>query len=379
MKRRRVLVMISSLRGGGSEKQTLLFLRHLDRALFEPQLYVLDREGELRSEVPADVMVHCFGDSRPSHRFNFPGRIHRDQVRHLAALLRQESIDVVYDRTFHMAMIASPACVRDSIPRVSTIVSPPDLALPLVESRFVRLKRHRLATAYRRSRAVVAVSRCAAASAQSFYRLPADRVQVIPNPIDVQRTLDLAAQTEVDRDDRLTLVSVGRMSPEKGHEDLINALLVAERSWPASAGAIRLWVIGDGELRGRLQTLAGQLSGKHQVEFIGACQNPAPYIAAADALVLPSRFEGMPNVVLEAMALQTPVIATRCGGTVELEREASTILWCEPGEPQSIADAIAEFSNDPPAANRRVIAARQMIADHHQAAATVRRIESLLL
>ncbi len=71
-----------------------------------------------------------------------------------------------------------------------------------------------------------------------------------------------------------------------------------------------------------------------KLEFLGTQHNPLPYVAAADALVLPSHFEGMPNVVLEAMALGTPVIATRAGGTVELEREKPTILWAQPRRSQ---------------------------------------------
>ena len=116
----------------------------------------------------------------------------------------------------------------------------------------------------------------------------------------------------------------------------------------------------------------------HQVEFLGTLPNAAAAIAAADALVLPSHFEGMPNVVLEAMALGTPVIATRAGGTVELERDEPTICWAQPSDPASLAAAIVQFATDREAAERRVAAARQLIAEHHDVAATTRVIEDLL-
>ena len=181
----RVLTMISSMRGGGSEQQTLLLLRHLDRSKFTPHLYVLQRSGELMSKVPDDVTVHSFEDAATPTGLYFPGRQLRQQIRHLQDLLKRESIDVIYDRTFHMSMIAGPAGKTLAVPRVSTIVSPPAHALPHVESRFVGLKRRHLAKAYHQSRSVVAVSQQAALSAMEYYGLSRDRVQVILNPVDV--------------------------------------------------------------------------------------------------------------------------------------------------------------------------------------------------
>ena len=183
--RRKVLFMISSLRGGGSERQTLLMLHHLNRDRFAPQLYLTHRAGELLSQVPDDVPIHSFQDAQHVEGFYFPGRELGRQVSHLRELIAQESIDVIYDRTFHMTMIAGPAANAVGVPRVSTIVSPPQFALPLVESRFVSFKRRRLAKAYRQSKYVIAVSEQAAKSANMYYGLPPDHVRVIHNPIDL--------------------------------------------------------------------------------------------------------------------------------------------------------------------------------------------------
>ncbi len=190
----RVLTMISSMRGGGSEQQTLLLLRHLDRSKFTPHLYLLERTGDLMSRVPEDVIVHSFEDAASSGGFYFPGRVLRQQVQHLQGLLQRESIDVIYDRTFHMSMIAGPAGKACGVPRVSTIVSPPEHALPLVESRFVGLKRRRLAKAYQQSRSVIAVSQQAATSAMEYYDLPSDRIHVIHNPVDIEAVRKAASE-----------------------------------------------------------------------------------------------------------------------------------------------------------------------------------------
>lgn len=364
------------MRGGGSEQQVALLLRHLDRQAFEPHLYLLQREGDLLADLPNDVVIHSFDENHSATRSRLPGGIYRAQVRHLEQVIEKNSIDVVYDRTFQMTMIAGGARCA-SVPRVSTIVSPPELAFPLVEKKYLWLKRRKLAKAYRQSGAVVAVSRLASDSAQRFYGMSPRQIQVIHNPVDAKRVRENAKrESPPSRDERLTLVAVGRMTQEKGHRDLIEAF--AQLETRDTVPPLQLWLIGDGPLRSELQSLALQCLQRHRATFLGTCRNPAPAISAADVLVLPSHFEGMPNVVLEAFALSTPVIATRAGGTVELERESPTILWAQPNDPRSLADAIAEFASDRRGAETRVQAAGSLVHDYHDAEKTVRRIEDLL-
>ena len=375
--RKRVLLMISSMRGGGSERQTLLLLRHLDRARFEPHLYVIERAGDLMSEIPDDVPVHSFADLPRPNQLYFPGRILRQQIADLRDRIVEEKIAVVYDRTFAMSLIAAPACQRLGIPRISTIVSPPERALPLVEKRFVRWKRWRLSAAYRQARTVVAVSKIAARSAEKYYKLFPNSVTVIPNPVDRDDLL-LKSAAAIPRDpDHVTMVCVGRMTSEKGHADLIRAVALAEPDWPAEVPPLKLIMVGDGPLRSQLQQLAAEKVVRHSIEFVGVEANPAARIATADALVLPSLFEGMPNVVLEAMALGTPVIATRAGGTIELMDQEPTMLLADPGKPLSLASAIGEFVSDRDAAIRRADAALRYVRDFHDVNQTTRRIEDL--
>lgn len=376
---RRVLLMISSMRGGGSERQTLLLLRHLDRGKFSPELYVTERAGDLMPEIPSDVVVHSYEDAAQLVGPNYPGRILRHQIRYVRELLVAREIDVIYDRTFHMTMIAGPAAQRVGVPRVSTIVSPPEYAVPAVEKRFVWLKRLRLARAYRQSTAVIAVSRQAALSAENYYGLPSGSVAVIHNPIDVEHLRhDAGGEPACKKDDRFTIVCVGRMTEEKGHHDLVSAIELSESMWSEDLPDLRVVMIGGGPLCDELQARVRGALKRHQIQFLGAQSSAAPMIASADALVLPSHFEGMPNVVLEAMALGTPVVATRSGGTVELEGDQPTILWAQPENPPSLAEALSNLVSDRESAQRRAAAAGQWIQQHHDVRQTTRRIEDLL-
>lgn len=374
----RVLLMISSMRGGGSEQQTLLLLRHLDRSRFTPHLYLTEKTGELMSRIPDDVIIHSFDDVEPTGGIYFPGRVLRRQVRHLQDLIARNSIDVIYDRTFLMTMIAGPASRRAGVPRVSTIVSPPERALPRVESRFVGLKRRRLAKAYRQASSVVAVSQQAAQSAERYYWLPSGAVRVVHNPVDAESIRKSVGAVKPGRDERLTLVCVGRMTEEKGHRDLVSAVIRTQSHWPEDSSPLRLWMVGDGPLRGELESQWNHGKGQHTIEFLGTQTNPTTFMAVADALVLPSHFEGMPNAVLESMAVGTPVIATRAGGTVELERDEPTILWAEPNDAKSLASAIVQFARDRDSACARADAATALIQSHHDVHAVTREIEDIM-
>lgn len=318
--------MISSLDGGGSERQALSLLQHLDRARFAPELYLLRRSGSLLSRVPADVPIHSF-DAEPSRThtrwLRWPGSVHRAQVNHLTRLLRQRSIDVIYDRTFHMSLIASPAATACAVPRVSTIVSPPSHAVPLNAGRFLGIKRRRLRKAYRTADSVIAVSKPTAQDAGRYYGLAHSRFSVIPNPVDTE-TLDALVQQSFrpQRDDRYTIACVGRMSVEKGQRDLLSAFEQWSRYFP-DLPPPKFWLIGDGPLRANLERSVDQRNWRDSFQFLGHLEHPEPWIAAADALCLPSHFEGFPNVMLEAMALGVPVIARSLDVTRSLGRIAS--------------------------------------------------------
>ena len=365
--------MVSSMRGGGSERQVLLLCQHLDRARFAPHLYLSERAGDFLEQVPDDVPVHSYDQCKTQRGLYFPGRELRRQTRFLRRVTQENSIECIYDRTFHMTLVAAGA----PVPRVSTIVSPPHLALPLVETRFVMLKRRRLATAYRASANVVAVSRKAAESAESYYGLAPGSVTVIRNPVDAD-ALRRSANGSTTPNDETRLVCVGRMTSEKGHVDLVDAVAKVVKRWPSERPPLRIHLVGDGVLRGQIESKINSLELQSHFRFIGAVRSAATEIASAHALILPSRFEGMPNVVLEAMALDVPVIATRAGGTIELEQDEPTAFWAEPGRPDSLCDAILRFATEPETATRQIHAAAQLIVSKHNLRTTVKEIESLL-
>jgi predicted dehydrogenase/glycosyltransferase involved in cell wall biosynthesis len=139
----------------------------------------------------------------------------------------------------------------------------------------------------------------------------------------------------------LLLLCVARFTPQKDHRTLIEAFAILRRQYPDA----RLLLVGEGAERRACEELAklGQTGG---IRFLGHRDDVAALLAAADLLVLPSRFEGLPLVVLEAMAVGVPVAATRIGGTLEA-LGADHPFVCRPGDPGDLARCLNAAVADP--------------------------------
>ncbi len=142
---------------------------------------------------------------------------------------------------------------------------------------------------------------------------------------------------------------VGRLRIRKGVEILLHALAATPRSWPP------VWIAGDGEHRAALERLAGQLDLGDRVVFLGRQDGASVrgLLSRARALVVPSTYEGMPLVILEAMEMRTPVVASAVSGIPEVVVDGET-GWLVPAEDVSaLSAALGEAAAHPGEARRR--------------------------
>jgi glycosyltransferase involved in cell wall biosynthesis len=142
--------------------------------------------------------------------------------------------------------------------------------------------------------------------------------------------------------DKLVAVVANMHSDVKGHHDLIDA---AKDVCPVMAH-VKFVLIGDGAERPRIQEHVRQLHLEHNFLFMGRRQDVPELLSCCDLFVLPSRAEGFPNVILEAMAARLPVVATAVGGVVEIVRDGTTGLIVPPQSPQEMADAVLRILSD---------------------------------
>ena len=192
--------------------------------------------------------------------------------------------------------------------------------------------------AARHAAAIITVSR-ALESSLAALGVPSDRLTTLRNGVDLELFRPVARQAVRSRlgIDRPTLLSAGHLEEHKGHHLAIEAL--------ASLPEAGLVIAGDGPAKGWLQGLARSLGVAHRVRFVGTLPQHqlVDWYGAADALVLASSREGMPNVVLESLACGTPVVATAVGGIPEVVSEPAAGVLVARREAPALAAAIREL------------------------------------
>jgi len=377
----RVLLAIGEFSGGGSQRQMVGILQRLDRTRFQPYLYVVSAGGELLPEVPADVPVFIFSERNRQTHWWYPGQAHGARVRDLAEVLRQEKINVVYDRTYHMTLITAPAGHAASTARISVIVADPRLDIDTNRERFRAIKRRLLRRAYRAADRVLAVSHGVRQAAIDYYSLDPERTATQYNFFDIERIDRLMAEplppSEQKQPGRFEIVAAGRLHVQKGFADLLAAVrtLIHDRGLQQ----IHLRILGTGALEGELRSCIAHHNLHSHVTLAGFRPNPLSYFRQADLFCLPSLYEGLPNALVEAMLCRVPVLAADCpSGPREILLEGRLGRLIPPADPRALADAIEDALVHPEAWRQLAPAAREHIEQHFSPAAGIQALEALL-
>ncbi len=208
---------------------------------------------------------------------------------------------------------------------------------------------------------LIAATPAELAQIQWLYRVPVDRVSVIPPGVDVNlfypRRADQAKERIGVDPNRILLVFVGRIEPLKGLETLLRAVAQLRDRGVCECDQLALSIIGgdpddpaarNAELA-RIMALRDELALEGLVTFLGKQdQDTLPdYYAAADAVVMPSHYESFGMVALEAMACGTPVIASEVGGLAFLIKDGETGYHVPDRDPGALADRICAIISDP--------------------------------
>jgi glycosyltransferase involved in cell wall biosynthesis len=338
--RMKVLFAIPALDKGGPDRVFFDLLRALDRTKFAPSLVTSESGGAYLSRLPRDVEVHHLGRE--------VGVATRYPVVPLLRLIWRLRPDAVL-ATLRMGLTAGLA--RPAFPRGTRLLVRPANHLSANRAELVRVTpiKHRISFALHR----FAIARADHLICQGE-ELAADLVglgiaaprTVIGNPIDVDEVAALAA-APVQLPGAPALLAVGRLSRQKGFD----VLLPAFARLIASAPGAHLTIAGTGPDDAALRRQASRLGIADRVTFAGFVANPYPLMRAADLYVLSSRYEGFPNVALEALACGTPVVAAACPGVAALVLPGVN-GWLAPVEDAAgLADAMLRATREPIAAD----------------------------
>lgn len=160
-------------------------------------------------------------------------------------------------------------------------------------------------------------------------------VKVIPNPIDIVGIRNVSTEIDPSLKYDKFLVAAGRLIPEKGFDILIRVFGKMKSEFKG----LKLYILGEGEQRGHLQSLIGSLGLEGQIVLYGHVKNVYPFFKHAEVCVVSSRIEGFPNVLLQMMSQNDTVVSTKCAGGIE---EIKGLFLAEPEQEESLGTAIKQ-------------------------------------
>lgn len=296
----RILLVLPSLERGGGERVLLQLARSFVAAGREVHIGALVGGGPLRSVLPDAVTLHELIDAGDAPKGL---TLAWKALPRLASLIRSVEPDAVLSTMTGTNLLTVLACLGARI-RTRLVLRE---ASSLVNTKSA-LKRQAMRWLYRRADGLVAVSAGVAQELRGLGFSDA-RIHVIRNPVDVERLRQLASvgMPSAMQGKVPYVVSLGRLTEAKDFPTLL-------RAYAASAlrESHRLIIVGEGEQRANLESLMRDLGLMDRVLLTGAMDNPHGVMAGAAMHVLSSRWEGYPNVLLEALALGVPVVATDC-------------------------------------------------------------------
>ncbi len=206
--------------------------------------------------------------------------------------------------------------------------------------------------------------------------VPAERIVVIPNGIEAERVSagageELRAELCIDPDTP-TVVVIGRLVPDKGHEVALEAFAKIVAQEPRA----QLLVVGAGKLRHQLREMAAEMLPQDSWRFLGHRSDVDAVLAAGTVVLVSSFREGMPHVVLEAMAAGTPVVATGVAGIPEMIEHGRDGLLVEPGDPGATAEAVLRLLGDHAGARAMAESARRRVLGEFSLETMIDRVEA---
>lgn len=305
---RRILFVIPYLGAGGAERVLTTLLNELDREKFLPSLVLFNRKGEFLKDVPARVKIY---DLNKKSRLSFP-----KLVTGMAQLVRREKPDVVVSFLEYANLVCLWAKRISPSGRTKWIISErslPSAALASGIRNRIKQKLHKWLD--RTADLVITNSNQTKEVLIDRFGLSQNKVDVIPNPVDIARIQRLSSQTPPCpwfAQNVPVIISIGRLSKPKNYPCLIEAFSMVLKHTDA-----RLIILGQGAMRGHLESMIDRLDLKDKVHMPGFVSNPYCYLRRSSIFVLPSLWEGLPNALLEAMALGKPIVATRANRSIE--------------------------------------------------------------
>lgn len=368
MRKINVLHIYQNSKIGGVQQQFLSLLKAYDRDVFNPIFCCLGPEEEISKEIERiDIETVALNRVR-YHRFS-PGI-----VRDLYRLMKQKNIHIVRTHRYRANLYGRLAALLSGVP-VKIISLHDNYRKDLrLERRIVNKILLKVTDK------IVAVSESIRKDIIKYDGIDSSKILVIPNGIDTERFkpkgnfADIRKEFSIKESD-IVVGFVGRVVPAKGLEYLIDALPFLKKEFKN----IKLLITGEGSTMERLKKKAKENNVHDSIIFTGKRRDIPDILSCTDIFVMPSVAEGLPNALLEAMAMGKPIVATEVGGIPEVIKNGHSGLLVPPRNPEALATAIKDLiSNDQLAAKMGQVA-RHIVLDNFSIWSIAQKWQTLYL
>jgi len=326
----RLAIVLPSARGGGAERVLLNLVQRFNRTFFSLHLIIIENSGPYLDLVPPDVQFHALGYDRVGKA-----------MMKLAILLRRLKPNVVMSSIGHLNLAL--LLIRPFLPEKTKIIvresnMPSKSFASGAKFTFFRLLYPLL---YPSADRIVCPGNAIKNELKMKFRIREDKMVTIPNPVlvDTIRSKMISHRNPF-KQDRINLLAAGSLTRQKGFDLLVTAM----KELVEIKEGVHLTIMGEGPEKNNLRTQIRSLNLSDSITLAGFRENPYPYFYHAALFILSSRWEGLPNVVLESLACGTPVVAFDCPGCVsEIIDDPSQGILVKTGDAEVLAGAIDNF------------------------------------
>jgi glycosyltransferase involved in cell wall biosynthesis len=333
----RIAFFLPGLYDGGAERTMLNLAEGISARGYPVDLVLARAEGPYMKQIPASVRLIDLNAPRVLE--SVPALMKYLQQVRPAAVLSAMFTNIIAVWARHLSGVPHRLVINEQNTLSSLVKNKNDLRWKLYPKLAARF--------YPSANCITAVSKYVADDLAYVANIPPERIQVVYNPV-VTQEIQIKARSPLEHHwfkEGLppVVLTVGRLTDQKAFDVLIQAFSLVRKHRTA-----RLLILGEGENRLALQSLIKQLGLEEDVDLMGFVQNPYPYVSQSAVFVLPSRWEGLPTVLIEALYLGAPVIATDCpGGSREILRDGQYGKLIPVDAPLELAEAIEASLSEP--------------------------------
>ena len=309
--RKKVLFVLPALTAGGAERVLITLMNGLNREKFEPIFLTISDEGDIKNLIDLEIPFNSLGEARLLFCLK---KLHK--------FIKDSDPDIIVSTMAHMnftLLIMKPFFPRTKF-IVREAITPSFFLQKYTKTSFVIKKLYQYL--YPKADVVLSPSQIILDEFNDILKIPSDNFYLLSNPVDIKQIEESAYKPRITERRKQTVyfLAAGRLEKQKGYDRLIEHLphMNHKYNW-------HLTIIGEGSERSNIESLIEKNQLHNKVALPGLIRPPWEHYMMADCFLMPSLFEGLPNVVLESLACGTPVIATKESGGIQYIKDNSPL------------------------------------------------------